>query len=126
MIKDSINHKFKENMHFVAHHKKGKGCSEQSVTDVWNLKISILSAQEKLKISSRKEETRMEWFSYLLFLVCPLMMLFMMRGGHGGGHSHSEHDHEMHNRLQNLEEENQRLKERLNAFSDYTDQKKTS
>jgi hypothetical protein len=32
----------------------------------------------------------------------------------------------MHRRLQNLEEENQRLKERIDAFSDYPDQKKTS
>ncbi|WP_018665490.1 DUF2933 domain-containing protein [Heyndrickxia acidiproducens] len=73
----------------------------------------------------------MEWLSYLLFLACPLMMLFMMRGGHGHGgghgqHSPQEHDHEMHRRLQNLEEENQRLKERVDAFSDYPDQKKTS
>ena len=28
----------------------------------------------------------------LLVLVCPLMMIFMMRGGHGhGGHSHGMH-----------------------------------
>lgn len=73
----------------------------------------------------------MEWLNYLLFLACPLMMIFMMMGGNGHGkrhgqHSSQEHDHEMYRRLQNLEEENQKLKERLDAFSDYQDQKKTS
>jgi hypothetical protein len=29
---------------------------------------------------------------YLLFLLCPLMMFFMMRGGHGGP---DNHDHEL-------------------------------
>lgn len=29
----------------------------------------------------------------LLILACPLMMIFMMRGGHGhGGHAHGGHD----------------------------------
>ena len=29
---------------------------------------------------------------FLLILACPLMMLFMMRGGHGhGGHAHGDH-----------------------------------
>jgi len=36
-------------------------------------------------------------FFLLLVLACPLMMMWMMRGGHGhGGHGHSEgdrHDH---------------------------------
>jgi hypothetical protein len=33
-------------------------------------------------------------FLLLVLLACPLMMVFMMRGGHGhGGHSHSGHDH---------------------------------
>jgi hypothetical protein len=33
-------------------------------------------------------------FLLLLLLACPLMMVFMMRGGHGhGGHSHGGHDH---------------------------------
>jgi lipopolysaccharide export LptBFGC system permease protein LptF len=27
-----------------------------------------------------------------LILACPLMMMFMMRGGHGGESGHSEHD----------------------------------
>lgn len=32
-------------------------------------------------------------FLLLVLLACPLMMVFMMRGGHGhGGHSHSGHD----------------------------------
>lgn len=33
----------------------------------------------------------------LLILACPLMMLFMMRGGHGhGGHAHGGHAHGDH------------------------------
>ncbi|MED4966259.1 hypothetical protein P9759_04645 [Heyndrickxia coagulans] len=57
----------------------------------------------------------MEWLNTLLFLACPLMMIFMMLGGHGhgGGHgkkAHLEHSHGMHKRIQKLEEENQRLK----------------
>lgn len=30
-----------------------------------------------------------EILPFLLILVCPLMMLFMMRGMHGGGHDHA-------------------------------------
>jgi hypothetical protein len=35
-------------------------------------------------------------FFLLVVLACPLMMIWMMRGGHGhghGGHDHSGHDH---------------------------------
>lgn len=39
--------------------------------------------------------------------------------------AHLEHSHGMHKRIQKLEEENQRLKKRLDAFDKY-DQKKTS
>ncbi len=37
-------------------------------------------------------------FVWLLFvLACPLMMIFMMRGMHGGhGHAHGGHDHAGH------------------------------
>ena len=34
-------------------------------------------------------------FLLLVLLACPLMMVFMMRGGHGhGGHSHSHSGHD--------------------------------
>ena len=34
-------------------------------------------------------------FFVLLVLACPLMMMLMMRGGHGhGGHSQGTHDHQ--------------------------------
>ncbi|BDH61495.1 hypothetical protein MTP04_16250 [Lysinibacillus sp. PLM2] len=29
------------------------------------------------------------WIPLLIFLICPLMMVFMMFGGHGHGHGHS-------------------------------------
>jgi len=93
-------------------------------------KISTFSAQENFTIDAKKGEVQMEWLNALLFLACPLMMIFMMLGGHGhgGGHgkkAHLEHSHGMHKRIQKLEEENQRLKKRLDAFDKY-DQKKTS
>lgn len=28
------------------------------------------------------------WIPLLIFLICPLMMVFMMFGGHGHGHGH--------------------------------------
>ena len=39
-------------------------------------------------------------FFLVLVLACPLMMIFMMRGGHGhggghAGHGHGGHDHEL-------------------------------
>lgn len=32
-------------------------------------------------------------FLLLILLACPLMMVFMMRGMHGGGHGSSDHGH---------------------------------
>lgn len=29
------------------------------------------------------------WIPLLIFLICPLMMVFMMFGGHGHGHGYS-------------------------------------
>ena len=35
-----------------------------------------------------------QYLFFLLILACPLMMVFMMRGGHGhGGHGHGAHGH---------------------------------
>ena len=36
-----------------------------------------------------------EILPFLLILVCPLMMIFMMRGMHGGGHQNKTDTHEM-------------------------------
>jgi choline-glycine betaine transporter len=30
----------------------------------------------------------------LILLACPLMMIFMMKGMHGGGNDHTGHDHD--------------------------------
>ncbi|MFB6469441.1 DUF2933 domain-containing protein [Cytobacillus sp. Hz8] len=68
----------------------------------------------------------MEWLSYLLVLICPLMMIFMMKGhGHGGhgGHdsgqqAHDSHaSHELNIKISNLELENQKLRSEVDALS---------
>jgi hypothetical protein len=61
----------------------------------------------------------MEWLQYLLLLLCPLMMIFCMRG-HGGGHNH-QHDHHlsknMDTKLKLLEEENNKLKHEMETLA---------
>ena len=38
-----------------------------------------------------------QYLFFLLILACPLMMVFMMRGGHGhGAHGHGGHGHGAH------------------------------
>lgn len=32
----------------------------------------------------------MQWLQYLLVLICPIMMFFMMKGLHGGQHSNRD------------------------------------
>lgn len=71
----------------------------------------------------------MEWLSYLLVLICPLMMIFMMKGhGHGGHGGHGGHDsgqqvhdshasHELNIKISNLELENQKLRSEVDALS---------
>jgi cell division protein FtsB len=57
----------------------------------------------------------MQWLSYLLFLLCPLMMIFCMRG-HGGGHSHHAESHstkDIDDKMQLLEAENQKLRNEI-------------
>ena len=58
----------------------------------------------------------MEWLSYLLILICPLMMIFCMRG-HGGGHNHDHHSKTMDTKFKLLEEENRKLKNDIEALS---------
>ena len=61
----------------------------------------------------------MQWLSYLLILVCPLMMIFCMRG-HGGGHNHQHNRHLSKNvdtKLKLLEEENNKLKDEMETLA---------
>lgn len=52
----------------------------------------------------------MDW-SWLLVLLCPIMMLFMMKGMHGGGnHKHNDH---LANEMNELKKQNIELKEEL-------------
>jgi len=60
----------------------------------------------------------MEW---LLLLICPLMMIFMMIGM--GGHGHKKHDHDSHSskvldtKMSNLELENEKLRKEIDALA---------
>ncbi|WML43416.1 DUF2933 domain-containing protein [Neobacillus sp. PS3-40] len=61
----------------------------------------------------------MQWLSYLLILICPLMMIFMMKG-HGGGHhnhdkSHASHD--LNRKVDLLQEENIKLRNEIETLS---------
>jgi hypothetical protein len=61
----------------------------------------------------------MEWLQYLLILLCPLMMIFCMRG-HGGGHNHQHEPHlsnNMEKKLKLLEEENNKLKSEMETLA---------
>lgn len=60
----------------------------------------------------------MEWLSYLLVLICPLMMIFMMRG-HGGGHKHhdSHATKDLDLKMSKLELENEKLQKKINDLS---------
>ncbi|MFT8323598.1 MAG: DUF2933 domain-containing protein [Bacillus sp. (in: firmicutes)] len=61
----------------------------------------------------------MEWLSYLLVLVCPIMMLFMMKGhgGHKHGQNHNQAAQDIELKMTNLEEENKKLHEKLENLS---------
>ncbi|WP_138493562.1 DUF2933 domain-containing protein [Paenibacillus pinistramenti] len=65
----------------------------------------------------------MDW-SWLLVLVCPLMMVFMMvfgMKGHGHGHaSHSKHskdDHEIQTQINELKMQNEELRQELQKIA---------
>ena len=69
----------------------------------------------------------MEWLSLLLLLLCPLMMIFCMKG-HLGGHKHSHgndshqnHDSHLSNgvlsKVKNLELENEKLRKEINELT---------
>jgi hypothetical protein len=61
----------------------------------------------------------MQWLSYLPLLLCPLMMIFCMRG-HGGGHNHHHNQNiskTMDTKLKLLEEENSKLKNEIETLA---------
>ena len=64
---------------------------------------------------------RMEWLSQnWVLLICPLMMLFCMKGMFGG-HKHHNHDSQsskaMEGKITHLELENEKLKKEIDALS---------
>lgn len=71
-----------------------------------------------------KEEGKMDW-SWLLVLVCPLMMIFMMFGMKGHGHVHGRGDHAHHSpneqairaELDELKAQNEQIKQALQKLS---------
>ncbi|MGS2778316.1 DUF2933 domain-containing protein [Robertmurraya sp. GLU-23] len=59
----------------------------------------------------------MEWLSYLLVLLCPLMMIFCMKG-HGNHKKHDNHfNSDISSKLTNLEKENEELKREIDLLS---------
>lgn len=59
----------------------------------------------------------MEWFPLLLLLVCPIMMIFMMKGHGGHGHHHSHSSHKLDIKMANLEQENEKLRKEIHSLS---------
>jgi Protein of unknown function (DUF2933) len=59
----------------------------------------------------------MEWLPYLLLLLCPIMMIFCIKGmGHGHkNHSHGTNDLNM--KISKLEGENERLQKEIDFLS---------
>jgi len=51
----------------------------------------------------------MDW-TWLLLLLCPLMMIFMMKGMHG---THGKYEHQTEKEILELKKENQRLSQEL-------------
>jgi hypothetical protein len=60
----------------------------------------------------------MEWLSYVLLLLCPLMMIFCMKG-HMGGHKHHESHSstDLSKKIMNLESDNEQLRKEIDALS---------
>ena len=61
----------------------------------------------------------MEWLPYLLLLLCPIMMIFCMKGM--GGHGHKNHSHgtnDLNMKISKLEGENERLQKEIDSLSE--------
>lgn len=59
----------------------------------------------------------MEWLSYLLLLLCPLIMIFCMKGLGGHKHHHSYYSKDLDTKMSKLELENKKLKKELDDLS---------
>jgi hypothetical protein len=60
----------------------------------------------------------MSWLSILLLLMCPLMMIFCMKGMMGGHKHHDSHaSNDLDNKMANLEAENKKLRSEIDALS---------
>lgn len=68
----------------------------------------------------------MEWLPYLALLICPLMMIFCMKGhgshgSHGKGHNNHNHNshcsNDMDKKMSNLELENEKLRKEIEDLS---------
>jgi hypothetical protein len=59
----------------------------------------------------------MEWLPFLLLLLCPLMMIFCMKGMGGHKHHHSHSSNDMEEKMSKLELENEKLRKEVNALS---------
>ncbi|MDQ0232404.1 DUF2933 domain-containing protein [Metabacillus malikii] len=61
----------------------------------------------------------MEWLQLLILLICPLMMIFCMKGmfGHKNHDHHSNSSNNLNDKMLNLELENKKLREEIEALS---------
>lgn len=58
-----------------------------------------------------------EWLSYLLLLLCPLMMIFCMKGMGGHKHHHSHSSKDLDTKMSKLELENEKLRKEIDDLS---------
>lgn len=56
---------------------------------------------------------------FLLTLICPIMMIFMMKGMHGGGHKHNKSDVSREEMDYLIEQNNQLTEELKNLKSQF-------
>jgi hypothetical protein len=59
----------------------------------------------------------MEWLSYLLVLLCPIMMLVCMRGHGSNGHKHHHEDPDFNKEIKFLKEDNKVLHDEIEDLS---------
>lgn len=59
----------------------------------------------------------MEWLTYLLLLLCPLMMIFCMKGMAGHKHHGSHTSNKLDTKMSQLEVENQKLRKEIEDLS---------
>lgn len=60
----------------------------------------------------------MSWLSILVLLLCPLMMIFCMKGMMGGHkHDDSHPSHDLNKKMKYLEVENEKLRKELDNLA---------